>query len=78
MVLLNQIKNLIGLILNFVLSIYFIIFLIIFILSYSIVKYFIRDRKYIKNLKEFRDLERVTIEDLKDLPLVNIIIPAWK
>ncbi len=78
MFLINQINNIIELSLNFILSINFIIILVIFILSYSIVKYYIRDRKYITTLKEFREIERVTIEDLKDRPLVNIIIPAWK
>ncbi|KKL52815.1 hypothetical protein LCGC14_2281700 [marine sediment metagenome] len=78
MVLLNQIKNLIELSLNFILSINFIIILAIFILLYHILKYFVIDRKHIKALKESREPKLVTIEDLKEIPLTNIIIPAWK
>jgi len=76
--LINQIKNLVDQFLNFVLSINFIIILAIFTLLYHIFKYFLIDRKHIKALKESREPKRVTIEDLKDIPLTNIIIPAWK
>ncbi|MFW9880213.1 MAG: glycosyltransferase [Candidatus Thorarchaeota archaeon] len=37
-----------------------------------------RDRKYIHVFKKFKDPETIKLEDLKELPLVNIIIPAWK
>ena len=78
MLLLNQIKNLIELSLNFVLSINFIISIAIFTLLYHILKYVLIDRKHIKALKESRETKWVTIEDLKDKPLTNIIVPAWK
>ena len=51
--------------------------LIIFILIFHILAYLIRDRKYIRDRKNYKDSQEVNIQDLKDLPLVNIIIPAW-
>jgi len=78
MALLNQIKNIIDLFLNFILSIDFITFLVIFILLYNLLIYLIRDKIYIRRFKQYKDPEVVNISDLKDLPLVNIIIPAWK
>jgi len=78
MVLLIQIKNIIDLFLDFVLSINFIIFIGIFILLYNLLMGLFRDRIYVRNFEQNKDPDVVHISDLKDLPLVNIIIPAWK
>ena len=78
MVLINQIKNIIDLFLDFVLSINFIIFIGIFIFLYNLLMGLFRDRIYVRNFKQIKDPDVVNISDLKDLPLVNIIIPAWK
>ncbi len=78
MVLLNQIKNIIDLFLDFILSIDFITFLVIFVFLYNLLIYLIRDKIYIRSFKQYKDPKVVSISDLKDLPLVNIIIPAWK
>lgn len=59
-------------------SFHFFIFLIIIVIFFNIFLYFLRDRKYIRVLKKSKDPEIVKLEDLKELPLVNIIIPAWK
>ncbi len=78
MFLLNQIKNLIELTLNFALSINFIIILAIFTLLYHILKYFLIDRKYIRALKKYKPQKKISLDNLNELPLVNLIIPAWK
>ena len=76
--LVNNIKiffeNLIGIIL----SDYFIIFLLSMIVLYHFLLYFIRDKKYIIALKICKDPEEIGLNHLKELPLVNILIPAWK
>ncbi|MFX1256862.1 MAG: glycosyltransferase [Promethearchaeota archaeon] len=56
---------------------FFLIFLTI-IVVYHILLYFLRDRTYINAVRKYKDPEVLTINDLKDLPLVNIIVPAWK
>jgi len=65
-------------ILNFLNSTLFILTLLILIIVHQILLFFTRDISHIKVLKNFDDPEVVNISDLKDLPLVNIIIPAWK
>ncbi len=40
--------------------------------------YIIRDRKYVRIFKENKDPKTINLLDLKALPLVNIIVPAWK
>ncbi|MFX1315206.1 MAG: glycosyltransferase [Promethearchaeota archaeon] len=45
---------------------------------YHILSYFFRDNKYRRATKIFKDPIKVNLEDLKELPLINIIIPAWK
>ena len=37
----------------------------------------IRDRKYAKPFKNLKEPENISLEDLKEFPLVNIIVPAW-
>ncbi|MFX1575398.1 MAG: glycosyltransferase family 2 protein, partial [Promethearchaeota archaeon] len=71
-------KEVINVFFNFMLSINFIILLLFFIFLYNILIYLIRDRIYIENFNQHKDPEVVNISDLKKLPLVNIIIPAWK
>lgn len=34
--------------------------------------------KYIRTLKRFEEQKVITLEDLKETPLVNIFVPAWK
>lgn len=70
----KSIRNL----LTFFNSLSFVILLALFVIFFHIIFYLFRDRKYVKALKKFKDPETVTLKDLKDIPLVNIIIPAWK
>jgi cellulose synthase/poly-beta-1,6-N-acetylglucosamine synthase-like glycosyltransferase len=65
-------------ILNFLNSTLFILILLILIIVHQVLLFFTKDISHIKVLKDFDDPEVVNISDLKDLPLVNIIIPAWK
>lgn len=65
-------------ILNFVNSLFFILILLTFIVSYHILLFLMRDMKYIKILESFEDRKEVKLEDLKEIPMVNIIVPAWK
>ncbi len=76
--LLNQIKIIITFFLDFVLSVNFIVLLVIFIFLYNFLMYIIRDRKYVRIFKETKDPKTINLLDLKALPLVNIIVPAWK
>jgi len=75
---LNEIQDLIEIIFNFILNIYSIIIFSLLIIAYHFLLFIIRDKKYALALKKYKDPEDVKIEDLKELPLINIIIPAWK
>ncbi len=70
----KSIRNLLA----FFNSLSFVILLALFVIFFHIIFYLFRDRKYIEALKKFKDPETVTLKDLQDFPLVNIIIPAWK
>ncbi len=65
-------------ILDFLSSInaFFIIISLVFI--FHVLNLIIRDKKHINALKEFEDPKEISIKDLQYLPIVNIIIPAWK
>jgi len=65
-------------ILNFLNSTLFILILLILIITYHFLLFFTRDANYIKALKKNKDPEVLKIEELNEVPLVNIIIPAWK
>lgn len=59
-------------------NVYWNLGLISLIILYHLLLYYIRDKKYIKNYHNFQDPESISSDQLKSLPLVNIIIPAWK
>lgn len=76
--LINQAFVIIELSIFFLLSTNFIFILAFGISFYHILLHFLRDRKYIKALKKYKDPQMINLEDLKDVPLVNILVPAWK
>lgn len=78
MVLLNQVQNLIKLFLIFIFSRDFIILIVLLVLIYHFLLFLIRDSKYIKELRKYDTVKKILLEDLNELPLVNIIVPAWK
>ncbi|MFW9973310.1 MAG: glycosyltransferase [Candidatus Odinarchaeota archaeon] len=55
-----------------------IIILILLIIFINTLLYFIRDKKYVKPYQIYTDPEHLTLEALNEIPLVNIIVPAWK
>ncbi|KKN21936.1 hypothetical protein LCGC14_0920310 [marine sediment metagenome] len=76
--LIQNFLNLGDQILNFLNSIYFVLLLFLLIVIYHILLLRLRDKKYIDILKKYKDQEEISINDLKDLPLVSVIVPAWK
>jgi glycosyltransferase involved in cell wall biosynthesis len=48
------------------------------IILYHVFSLIFVDKKRENIIKHFKDPENVVLEDLKERPLVNIIIPAWK
>jgi len=48
------------------------------IIAYHFLLFFTRDKNYIQALKRNKDPEVLKSGDLNEVPLVNIIIPAWK
>ena len=54
-----------------------ILILFIIVISYHLLMLVIRDRKYVKAFKRIKDPENISRNDLKNIPLVNIIVPAW-
>jgi len=67
----------IDLTLNLIFSNRFIIFLAFFVILWHILLFLIRDRSYIKPLNNIKRID-ITLNDLKQKPIVNIIVPAWK
>ena len=65
-------------ILNFLNSTLFILIILILIIAYHFLLFFTRDANYIRALKKYKDPEVLKLEELNEVPLVNIIIPAWK
>ncbi len=66
------------LILNFLTSTLFILILLLLVIAYHFILFFTRDTNYIEALKKNNDPEELTLEELNEIPLVNIIVPAWK
>ncbi|MHA1284821.1 MAG: glycosyltransferase [Promethearchaeota archaeon] len=67
-----------NLVLDFLNSFNIFFILIIVVLLSHIFLFFIRDRKLIISYNKYSDLERISLEKLNNIPLINIIIPAWK
>ena len=78
MFLMNQINNLIYQLINIINSINFFLVILILTLIVQFLIYFIRDRKLSRAFNSFRDPDHISITDLKFIPLVNIIVPAWR
>lgn len=51
------------------------LFLLIF---YHLSLIYIRDRSYLLDFKKWYDAKPVEMKDLKEFPIINLIIPAWK
>lgn len=64
--------------LDFIFSFDLVLLIFIIITIYHTFIYFLRDRNYLKNLNHFKDFKIETINQLKEIPLINIILPAWK
>lgn len=54
---------------------FFIIFLLI---VYHFFLISVRDRKYLLDFRKWYDNKPVNMKNLKEFPIVNFIIPAWK
>jgi len=76
--LIYRVIKLIEYLLDLISFMYFFFILLLFVIVYNIFLIFVRDRTYLKAYKRFKDNLEITIDDLIDIPLVNIIIPAWK
>ena len=74
----NNFLNQIKLLLDFIFTINFFIIIVLLIFIYHSLFYLLRDRKYIKNYRSYKDPENILEDDLISFPLVNIIVPAWK
>lgn len=78
MSLINQIQETVDIFLNLIGIVNLIIIILIIIIGYHIVLFFLRDKKYINTLDNNDKLKDIKITDLKETPLVNFIVPAWK
>ena len=65
-------------ILNFLNSTFFIHILLLLIIAHQVLLFFTKDASHIKILKDFADPKDVKLSNLNNIPLINIIIPAWK
>ena len=74
----NYLIFIIESLLNWLNSASFILILLISIFAYHLLLIFTRDKKYIKALKEFDDPKDIKLTDLNNIPLITVIMPAWK
>ena len=74
----NYLITIIESILNFLNSTLFILILLLLIILYQVLLFFTRDIRYIKALKEFDDPKEIKLNNLNNIPLINVIMPAWK
>ncbi|NVM36985.1 MAG: glycosyltransferase family 2 protein [Candidatus Lokiarchaeota archaeon] len=65
-------------ILNFLNSTLFIHILLVLIITHQVLLFFTKDISHIKVLKDFADPKEIKLSDLNHIPLINVIIPAWK
>jgi len=72
------IQNFFIYLLNLLNSAIFILLLLALLFLYHNFLYFLRDKNYVKAFNKVKDPDIVNIEDFTSIPLVNIIIPAWK
>ncbi len=63
--------------LDYILNPFIIILTFLMIILIHFLLYKIRDKKYINVLKNNKDPESISLSDLKEHPLVTIVIPAW-
>lgn len=73
----NSIFNVLNEILIFINKKEFLIILMLSIIGYHIAMFLIRDIIYLKSVKKNLDPDSIKIDDLKEIPLLTIIIPAW-
>jgi len=78
MELFRQFLNFINLFLRNRLFGVIILILLLIIILYHVLLFFFRDLKYKRFLKKYEDPQDIKIEDLSELPVVNLIVPAWK
>ncbi|MHA1250813.1 MAG: glycosyltransferase [Candidatus Helarchaeota archaeon] len=63
---------------DFTNSINVIFILLIFVFIYHTILFFLKDRKLIQTYNKFSDIKNISLKSLKEVPLINILIPAWK
>lgn len=73
-----QLVNFILFLLGYLESIMIISILVLGIILFNLICFLSRDLKTVKIINNFQDPENLSINSLENLPLVNIIIPAWK
>jgi len=78
MFVLNQIFVLFELMLQLFISMNLFLLIFLAVFFYHFLTYFLRDKKYIKTYMVREHQKIVKLEELIEIPLVNIIIPAWK
>jgi len=54
------------------------ILLLFFLVIYHLSLIYVRDRNYLLDFKKWYDAKPVEMKDLKEFPIINLIIPAWK
>ncbi len=63
---------------DYILNINMIVFLVFFIMIFHVLIHIFRDRKYIKLFRQLEENKSVSMEELREFPLINIVVPAWK
>lgn len=63
---------------NYITSLNGFLSILIIIIIYHLILFFTRDRSYYRAIINEKDPESILIADLKSLPEITVIIPAWK
>jgi cellulose synthase/poly-beta-1,6-N-acetylglucosamine synthase-like glycosyltransferase len=68
----------IDIFLQFVSKFEIIIVILVLIIIYNVLLFFLRDKRYINAVNQYRDPEKIDMGSFTKFPLVNFIVPAWK
>ncbi|MFX0036489.1 MAG: glycosyltransferase [Candidatus Hermodarchaeota archaeon] len=75
---LTEIQDLTKNFLKFVLNVHFIMIFIFLIITYHFLLFLIIEKNYIKLYENLETINPILLIDLIELPIINIIVPAWK
>ncbi|MBD3211021.1 MAG: glycosyltransferase [Candidatus Lokiarchaeota archaeon] len=77
MIFFHNFINLVNWLLDFIKNPNTLIFIFVFIILYNLILITIFDKKALRLIKSFQSIRNLTLKDLKTIPKITFVIPAW-